>query len=69
MNSIFITGSNRGLGLEWVRQYAREGWRVFATCRFPEQASELQELAMQSKHVTLHRLDVTRVDELGMLCK
>jgi NAD(P)-dependent dehydrogenase (short-subunit alcohol dehydrogenase family) len=69
VNSILITGSNRGLGLEWVRQYAREGWRVFATCRFPEQASELQALATQSKHVTLHRLDVTRADELGMLRK
>jgi len=69
VNSILVTGSNRGLGLEWARQYAGEGWRVFATCRFPEQASELQALATQSKHVTLHRLDVTRADELGMLCK
>lgn len=69
MNSILITGSNRGLGLEWVRQYAGEGWRVFATCRFPEQAGELQALVDRSKHVTLHRLDVTQSDQLAALRK
>ena len=31
MPNVLITGSNRGLGIEWVRQYAEEGWRVFAT--------------------------------------
>lgn len=69
MNSILVTGSNRGLGLEWVRHYAGEGWRVFATCRFPEQADELQSLVDSTKHVTLHRLDVTQGDQLSALRK
>lgn len=35
MPTIMITGANRGLGLEFVRQYAAEGWRVLAVVRDP----------------------------------
>lgn len=35
MPTILITGANRGLGLEFVRQFAAEGWRVIATVRDP----------------------------------
>ncbi|WP_455367086.1 SDR family oxidoreductase [Kaarinaea lacus] len=69
MYSVLITGSNRGLGLEWTRQYARDAWRVFATCRHPEQASELRALADQFDNVTIHRLDVTRAEELSAIKK
>ena len=31
--SVLITGASRGLGLEFARQYAADGWRVYATCR------------------------------------
>jgi len=64
MNSILITGSNRGLGLEWASQYARAGWRVYATCRFPEQASHLQTLQMMHDNVSIHTLDVTLADHI-----
>ncbi|MCW8861281.1 MAG: SDR family oxidoreductase [Rhodospirillales bacterium] len=33
MPTVLITGANRGIGLEFARQYATDGWRVFATCR------------------------------------
>jgi NAD(P)-dependent dehydrogenase (short-subunit alcohol dehydrogenase family) len=33
MPTILITGANRGLGQEFVRQYAADGWRVIATVR------------------------------------
>jgi NAD(P)-dependent dehydrogenase (short-subunit alcohol dehydrogenase family) len=56
MPTVLITGSNRGLGLEFVRQYANEGWRVYACCRTPAKASELSALA--SETVTIHALDV-----------
>ena len=69
MRSILITGSNRGLGLEWARQYAELGWRVYATCRFPEQANELQQLAAQHPALTLHRLDVTHPDHIQQLAR
>ncbi len=64
MPSIFITGSNRGLGLEWVRQYAREGWRVYATCRRPAEATELKQIAEQYSSVSLHRLDITNAGDI-----
>jgi NAD(P)-dependent dehydrogenase (short-subunit alcohol dehydrogenase family) len=35
MPSILIIGANRGLGLEFVRQYAADGWQVVATVRDP----------------------------------
>ena len=61
--SILVTGANRGLGLEWVRQYAAAGWRVYATCRHPADAWALLELVEQYPQVSLHRLDVTRDDD------
>lgn len=67
MNSILVTGSNRGLGLEWIRQYAQLGWRVYATCRFPEQADELNQLANDHPNVSLHPLDVTRPERITAL--
>jgi NAD(P)-dependent dehydrogenase (short-subunit alcohol dehydrogenase family) len=45
MPSVLITGANRGLGLEFARQYLADGWQVYATCRDPEAASELRQLA------------------------
>jgi NAD(P)-dependent dehydrogenase (short-subunit alcohol dehydrogenase family) len=68
MPSILITGSNRGLGLEWVRQSASDGWRVFATCRHPAEADDLQALARQHSSVSIHRLDVTVSEDVHALC-
>ena len=67
MASILITGSNRGLGLEWAGQYALAGWRVYATCRHPEQADALQQLAASKPNLTVHRLDVTHEEEIAGL--
>ena len=33
MPSVLITGANRGLGLEFARQYLADGWQVYAACR------------------------------------
>ena len=55
MPSLLITGANRGLGLEFVRQYAADGWRIVATCRHLDDAEEL------------HRIDGDiRVEQLSM---
>lgn len=35
MSTILITGANRGIGLEFARQYADAGWTVIATARRP----------------------------------
>jgi NAD(P)-dependent dehydrogenase (short-subunit alcohol dehydrogenase family) len=60
MPSTLITGANRGLGLEFARQYLADGWQVYAACRNPASASELHRLADEN-HDTLRILamDVT----------
>jgi NAD(P)-dependent dehydrogenase (short-subunit alcohol dehydrogenase family) len=67
MNSVLITGSNRGLGLEWARQYALDGWKVYATCRYPEQADALNLLAQTHDNMTVSQLDVTYPEQLKRL--
>jgi NAD(P)-dependent dehydrogenase (short-subunit alcohol dehydrogenase family) len=52
-----VTGANRGIGLELVRQLRERGDQVEACARSPEQAHELQTLA--GDRVRIHRLDVT----------
>ncbi len=63
MPSVFITGANRGLGLEWARQYTVAGWRVHASCSYPEAAHGLRALAAGHASLTLHRPDVTDVHQ------
>lgn len=69
MATVLVTGSNRGMGLEWVRQCAARDWRVFATCRDPEGAAELQALAGQFPGIGLHRLDVTAPNQIADLAR
>ncbi len=61
MERVLITGANRGIGLELVRQYSeREATRVFAATRQPETAAELQALAQsRPDRVTVVQLEVT----------
>ena len=44
MKNVFITGTNRGLGLELVKQYLSQGEKVFATCRDSSKSVELESL-------------------------
>lgn len=62
--TILITGANRGLGLEFARQYAALGWNVIATCRNPKAAAELQALTALNNHVAIEKLDVTMDSEV-----
>ena len=57
--TVFITGSDRGLGFEFARQYAGRGDTVIATCRHPDKATELQALAAGKKNVVVEKLDVS----------
>jgi len=68
MPSVLITGAGRGLGLEFVRQYAAEGWNVLACCRNPAAAAELSQLAAPpGASITIHALDVARPEQIGAL--
>jgi len=67
-HTLVITGANRGIGLEFTRQYAAEGWRVYAGCRQPERAEALNRLAAASDgRVSVHPLDVTRATHIQAL--
>ena len=70
MPSVLITGSSRGLGFEFAKQYAAAGWRVYATCRNPEKAEALQALAGGAEHnVSLHPLDVSDLHQIDSLAQ
>lgn len=58
-----ITGANRGLGLEFARQYAGAGWEVIGGCRHPKAAGDLSQLA------TAVKLDVTDARDVTALSK
>ena len=66
MPSVLVTGANRGIGLEFVRQYAAEGWRVHAACRRPDAA---RELAAVEGDVAIHKLDVADDRQIAALSK
>ena len=66
MPTILITGANRGIGLELVRQYAADGWRVIACCRDPGKAEALRELAGNGTF-EIHALDVADHAQIAAL--
>ena len=60
MPIVLITGASRGIGLEFARSFAADGWWVLAACRHPDRAHDLKALAEGSNGaVRVHRLDVT----------
>ncbi|TLY84259.1 MAG: SDR family oxidoreductase [Gammaproteobacteria bacterium] len=62
MNTVLVTGANRGIGLEFARQYAVDGWRVLAGCRNPDSAQALQRLMPDMEgRLSLVEIDVTDV--------
>ncbi len=75
MPTILVTGANRGLGLEFVRQYAADGWTVHACCRTPDGAGDLNTIAASktgagaSSSVTVHKLDVADFATIDRLAK
>jgi NAD(P)-dependent dehydrogenase (short-subunit alcohol dehydrogenase family) len=68
MPTVLITGANRGLGLEFARQYATAGWRVYAACRAPDRAKELLAIERASNgQVSLPRLEVEAAGDIERL--
>jgi NAD(P)-dependent dehydrogenase (short-subunit alcohol dehydrogenase family) len=64
MATVLVSGANRGLGLEFSRQYAAHGWRVLATCRHPDTADDLRSL---EGSVEVFPLDVSDFDAIADL--
>lgn len=65
--TVLITGANRGLGLEFTKQYAAIGWNVLACCREPQSASALQAIASTNSNVAIHTLDVSQFNQIDTL--
>jgi len=62
---VLITGANRGLGLEFVRQYLERGDHVFGGCRRPDQAEALRDLMRAHPgQGSVLPLDVTSTDQI-----
>jgi NAD(P)-dependent dehydrogenase (short-subunit alcohol dehydrogenase family) len=65
MEHILFTGANRGLGVEFTRQYLERGAHVFAGCRQPAAASSLHHLqARFSQRLSIVALDVANADAI-----
>lgn len=67
--TILVTGANRGLGLEFTKQYAADGWQVLACCRAPNKADALQELAKTHQNITVLPLDVADFMQIDALAE
>ena len=69
MKTVMITGANRGIGLEFSRQYAADGWRVIACSRDPDKSEALNRLADQYPDlIMIYALDVAdhvQIDDLA----
>jgi NAD(P)-dependent dehydrogenase (short-subunit alcohol dehydrogenase family) len=65
MKTVLVTGANRGIGLEFARQYAADGWRVLAGCRNANSAQALQLLMRDMKdRLSLVEIDVTETGSI-----
>ena len=70
MATAFITGSNRGLGLEFVRQLGKTGWNILATCRSPEKAEGLSRVSKEFPgKIEVHGLDISKSDAITVLAQ
>lgn len=70
MSAVLITGANRGIGLEFAHQYSADEWEVFAACRDPSGARQLQEMARRSAaKLTTIPMDVTSSESVRSAAK
>ena len=64
MGTVFITGANRGLGLEFVKEFIEKNYKVIATCRDLNSSSDLSNLAKSNLTIQLHQLDVSNTKNI-----
>ena len=63
MKSVVVTGANRGIGLELVKQLLNSGYRVYATHR-----SEKGGLArLSNQNLSIHQMDVREKEAIQVL--
>ena len=67
MKTVLITGANRGLGLEFAKQYQLDEWEVIACCRNPDDVPELLESGVSVSQLDL--LDFEAIDRFAETLK
>ena len=68
-DTVLITGANRGIGFEFVQQYAARGDTVIATCRNPDGATALKEFAANHDNVIIEKLDLLDLEGIDELAE
>ena len=66
-DTVLITGSNSGIGLEFASEYAAKGWTVIATHRRGSIPDTLKELSGKYPNVRVERMDVSKLEEIDAL--
>tara|TARA_B100000795_G_C22705040_1_gene401219 strand:+ start:72 stop:758 length:687 start_codon:yes stop_codon:yes gene_type:complete len=69
MTTVLVTGANRGLGYEFVKQYSEKGFDIFACCRNIDQAKNLKKLAEVSNNIEIYELDVGNIKKIKNLAQ
>jgi NAD(P)-dependent dehydrogenase (short-subunit alcohol dehydrogenase family) len=64
MTTVLVTGANRGIGLEFVKQYAAAGAEVLACCRAPARAEALKKISGKVRIMALDVADPKSVTAL-----
>src|ERR1043166_338831 len=65
--TVLITGANRGIGLEFAKEYHAAGWSVIATARKPDEAADLKALGGGDGGLRIVPLDVTSAESVAAL--
>jgi NAD(P)-dependent dehydrogenase (short-subunit alcohol dehydrogenase family) len=64
MTTVLVTGANRGIGLEFVKQYAADGADIIACCREPAKADALKKVSGKVRITALDVADPKSVEAL-----
>ena len=67
--TVLITGANRGLGLEFVRQYAIDNYEVIACSRKINKKDDLHKLQVKFKNISIYKLDVSNFSSIDQFAK
>jgi NAD(P)-dependent dehydrogenase (short-subunit alcohol dehydrogenase family) len=67
--TVLITGTNKGLGLEFVKQFAIEGYQVIACTRKINKKDELHQLQEKFKTISICKLDIANFSSIDQFAK